>query len=133
MSHKQLVLILDFGSQYTQLIARRVREQKVYSEIHPFNLSLDKIRAMRPAGIILSGGPSSVYDQGAPRVNVELFALGVPILGICYGVQLSSLLLGGKVEPAQNREYGRASVRLETASELFAGFTVGEEIAVWMS
>ena len=133
MSHKQLVLILDFGSQYTQLIARRVREQKVYSEIHPFNLSLDKIRAMRPAGIILSGGPSSVYDQGAPRVNVELFALGVPILGICYGVQLSSLLLGGKVESAQNREYGRASVKLESASDLFVGFEVGEEIAVWMS
>jgi len=115
MSHKQLVLILDFGSQYTQLIARRVREQKVYSEIHPFNLPLDKIRAMRPSGIILSGGPSSVYDQGAPRVSVELFSLGVPILGICYGVQLSSLLLGGKVKPAQNREYGRASVKLEAA------------------
>ena len=133
MSHKQLVLILDFGSQYTQLIARRVREQKVYSEIHPFNLPLDKIRAMRPSGIILSGGPSSVYDQGAPRVSVELFSLGVPILGICYGVQLSSLLLGGKVKPAQNREYGRASVKLEAPSELFAGFHLGDEIAVWMS
>jgi GMP synthase (glutamine-hydrolysing) len=133
MSHKQLILILDFGSQYTQLIARRVREQKVYSEIHPFNLPLEKIRAMRPTGIILSGGPSSVYDQGAPRVSAELFALGVPILGICYGVQLASLLLGGKVESAQNREYGRAQVKLEVASELFAGFQVGDEIAVWMS
>jgi GMP synthase (glutamine-hydrolysing) len=133
MAHKQLVLILDFGSQYTQLIARRVREQKVYSEIHPFNLSLDKIRALRPTGIILSGGPSSVYDKDAPRVSAELFSLGVPILGICYGVQLSSLLLGGQVEPAQNREYGRASVKLEKASELFAGFGVGEEISVWMS
>ena len=133
MAHKQIVLILDFGSQYTQLIARRVREQKVYSEIHPFNLALDKIRAMRPTAIILSGGPSSVYDKDAPRVSAELFTLGVPILGICYGVQLSSLLLGGQVEPAQNREYGRASVKLETASELFAGFKVGEEFAVWMS
>src|SRR5512141_1942088 len=116
-THKQLVLILDFGSQYTQLIARRVREHKVYSEIHPFNLPLEKIRAMRPTAIILSGGPSSVYDQGAPRVSAELFSLGLPILGICYGVQLSSLLLGGKVEPATNREYGRATVKLTAASE----------------
>jgi GMP synthase (glutamine-hydrolysing) len=132
-SHKQLVLILDFGSQYTQLIARRVRENKVYSEIHPFNLPLEKIRAMRPTAIILSGGPSSVYDQGAPRVSAELFSLGVPILGICYGVQLTSLLLGGQVEPATNREYGRATVTLTAASDLFAGFKVGDEIAVWMS
>jgi len=83
--HKQLILILDFGSQYTQLIARRVREQKVYSEIHPFNMPLEKIRALQPAGIILSGGPSSVYDEGAPRVSPELFDLGVPILGINLG------------------------------------------------
>ncbi len=133
MAPKQLVLILDFGSQYTQLIARRVREQKVYSEIHPFNISLERIRAMRPTGIILSGGPSSVYDEGAPRISPELYSLGVPILGICYGVQLSSLLLGGKVVPAKNREYGRATVKLESPSELFAGFDVGEEVAVWMS
>ena len=133
MSGKQVILILDFGSQYTQLIARRVREQNVYSEIHPFNLSLERIRAMQPTGIILSGGPSSVYDEGAPRISADIFNLGVPILGICYGVQLTSLLLGGKVESASHREYGRAQVRLESASELFHGFTTGEELAVWMS
>jgi GMP synthase (glutamine-hydrolysing) len=130
---KQVVLVLDFGSQYTQLIARRVREQNVYSEIHPFDFPLDKIRAMRPAGIVLSGGPSSVYDQGAPRITDELFGLGIPILGICYGVQLTSLLLGGKVVSATHREYGRATVRLETASELFHGFSASEDLAVWMS
>jgi GMP synthase (glutamine-hydrolysing) len=133
MSAKQVVLILDFGSQYTQLIARRVREQNVYSEIQPFDLPLARIRAMQPAGIILSGGPSSVYDRGAPRIGTELFDLGVPILGICYGVQLSSLLLGGKVVSATHREYGRATVRLEAASDLFHGFAAGEELAVWMS
>ncbi len=133
MSAKTLVLILDFGSQYTQLIARRVREQKVYSEIHPFNLSLEKIRALRPAAIILSGGPSSVYDDGAPRVSPEIFDLGVPILGICYGVQLASLLLGGTVAPAQHREYGRATVKVEAASDLLAGFNPGDDFSVWMS
>ena len=133
MSAKQVILILDFGSQYTQLIARRVREQNVYSEIHPFDLPLERIRAMHPAGIILSGGPSSVYDQGAPRISHESYGLGVPILGICYGVQLTSLLLGGKVVSATHREYGRATVHLESASELFHGFAAGEDIAVWMS
>jgi GMP synthase (glutamine-hydrolysing) len=133
MSAKQVILILDFGSQYTQLIARRVREQNVYSEIHPFDLSIERIRAMKPAGIILSGGPSSVYDEGAPRISAEIFGLDVPILGICYGVQLTSLLLGGKVVSASHREYGRATVRLESASELFSGFPTGEDLAVWMS
>src|SRR5674476_179095 len=117
MSGKQLILILDFGSQYTQLIARRVREQNVYSEIHPFNVSMERIRALQPTGIILSGGPSSVYDEGAPRIAAEIFDLGVPILGICYGVQLTSLLLGGKVVSATHREYGRAAVRLETTGD----------------
>jgi GMP synthase (glutamine-hydrolysing) len=88
---------------------------------------------MQPAGIILSGGPSSVYDEGAPRISADIFALGVPILGICYGVQLTSLLLGGKVVSASHREYGRASVHLESASELFHGFTTGDELTVWMS
>jgi GMP synthase (glutamine-hydrolysing) len=133
MVAKQVLLILDFGSQYTQLIARRVRELNVYSEIHPFDLPLERVRAMQPAGIILSGGPSSVYDPGAPRITAELFGLGVPILGICYGVQLTSLLLGGKVVSATHREYGRATVRLERPSELFHGFAPGEDIAVWMS
>src|SRR5450759_819656 len=133
MSAKQVILILDFGSQYTQLIARRVREQHVYSEIHPFDLAIERIRAMQPAGIILSGGPSSVYDEGAPRITAELFTLGIPILGICYGVQLTSLLLGGKVVSAAHREYGRATVHLETACELFHGFSTGDDLAVWMS
>ena len=133
MSAKQVILILDFGSQYTQLIARRVREQNVYSEIHPFDLSIERIRAMHPTGIILSGSPSSVYGDGAPRVSTEIYDLDVPILGICYGVQITSLLLGGKVVSAAHREYGRATVHLETASELFHGFSAGEDLAVWMS
>jgi GMP synthase (glutamine-hydrolysing) len=132
-SNKHSILILDFGAQYSQLIARRVREQKVYSELHPFNLPLERIRAMEPAGIILSGGPASVYDPDAPQVSPELFKLGVPILGICYGVQLATHVLGGKVTPATEREYGRAHVKLEAASDLFAGFAQGDEVAVWMS
>ena len=127
------ILILDFGGQYTQLIARRVREQKVYSEIHPYNLSVARIRELAPRGIILSGGPSSAYDPGAPRVDPELYTLGIPLLGICYGVQLTSLLLGGRVVPAERREYGRASLRVTQPGELFHGFGVNEEIPVWMS
>src|SRR6516225_5186801 len=95
----QLVLVLDFGSQYTQLIARRIREQAVYCEIHPFTLATDperaKLRAMKPTGIVLSGGPSSVYEPGAPTISPAVFALGVPVLGICYGAQLTAKLLGG--------------------------------------
>ncbi len=131
---RDLILILDFGSQYTQLIARRVREQKVYSEIHPFNLPLARIRELAPRGIILSGGPSSSYEEGAPRISNELFELGVPVLGICYGAQLTALLLGGKVVPADRREYGRATLKVTgDADGLFHGFTPGEELAVWMS
>jgi GMP synthase (glutamine-hydrolysing) len=130
---RDLILILDFGAQYTQLIARRVREQKVYCEIHPFNLPIAKIREMAPRGIILSGGPSSCYEPGAPRVSTELYDLGVPILGICYGVQVTALLLGGKVAAADRREYGRASVSVKSAGDLLHGFAPGEEIAVWMS
>ncbi len=131
---RDLILILDFGSQYTQLIARRVREQKVYSEIHPYNLPLARIRELAPTGIILSGGPSSSYDADAPRISTELFELGVPILGICYGVQLTALLLGGEVVAAARREYGRATVKIGAgAGDLFHGFAPGEEIPVWMS
>jgi GMP synthase (glutamine-hydrolysing) len=132
-TRRDLILILDFGSQYTQLIARRVREQKVYSEIHPFNISIAKIRELAPRGIILSGGPSSSYDAGAPRISTELYDLGVPVLGICYGVQLTALLLGGQVAPADRREYGRATLKIKDATDLFHGFQAGEEIGVWMS
>jgi GMP synthase (glutamine-hydrolysing) len=132
----QLVLVLDFGSQYTQLIARRIREQSVYCEIHPFTLAndLDKIRAMKPLGIVLSGGPNSVYDEGAPTIPAGVYELGVPILGICYGAQLTAHLLGGKVRSADKREYGRAQVHIKQGGDgVFKSFKSGEEIAVWAS
>ncbi|MCS6923170.1 MAG: hypothetical protein NZM10_02210, partial [Fimbriimonadales bacterium] len=104
-AHEQ-VLILDFGGQYTQLIARRVRECNVFCEIVPYDTPLTQLRERRPKGIILSGGPASVYEPDAPRVDPELFTLGIPVLGICYGHQLMAHLLGGKVAPAPQREYG---------------------------
>ncbi len=115
------ILVLDFGSQYTQLIARRVRENSVYSEIFPFNVSLQKIRDFNPKGIILSGGPSSVYDKGAPISDMKIFELGIPILGICYGMQLMAHLLGGNVAKAVKREYGRAELIIDDDSDLFKG------------
>jgi GMP synthase (glutamine-hydrolysing) len=130
---RELVLILDFGSQYTQLIARRIRELAVYSEIHPFHLPLEEIRKKQPTAIVLSGGPSSVYEEGAPMCSPELFDLGVPILGICYGAQLVAKLLGGQVISAEKGEYGRAHVTVKTAADLFHGFQPGEELAVWAS
>ncbi len=130
---KQSILILDFGSQYTQLIARRIREQKVYSEIQPYDYPLAKIREMAPTGIVLSGGPASVYGEGAPRLDAEIFNLNIPILGICYGVQITALTLGGKVARAEHREYGRAQVQIAKDSELFHGFAAGEAVSVWMS
>ncbi len=108
--HSQKILILDFGSQYTQLIARRVREAHVYCELHPFDMDLAAIRAFAPNGIILSGGPKSVYEAGAPSVAEELFELGVPVLGICYGMQLMSRHFGGEVVPAGKREFGHAEL-----------------------
>ncbi|HLU65612.1 MAG TPA: glutamine-hydrolyzing GMP synthase, partial [Kofleriaceae bacterium] len=132
-SARETILILDFGSQYTQLIARRIREHGVYSEIHPFNLPLDRIRALAPRGIVLSGGPSSCYEPGAPTISPELFDLGVPVLGICYGAQLTARLLGGRVEKADKHEYGRAHVRVIEPEGLLRSFRAGEEISVWMS
>ena len=133
---RDLVLILDFGSQYTQLIARRIRELGVYSEIHSFDIGLAKMKQLRPSAIVLSGGPSSCYEPDAPTVDVGLYALGLPILGICYGVQLTVKLLGGHVAAADLREYGRAHVRVNEAggkSALFADMPVGESLSVWMS
>lgn len=125
------VLILDFGSQYTQLITRRVREQNVYSEIHPFNFEIDKIKEFAPKGIILSGGPSSVLGKGAPSIEREIFELGIPILGICYGLQLTAHLLGGCVLPSDKHEYGRAKLKTLNQENLFHGMQ--EESVVWMS
>jgi GMP synthase (glutamine-hydrolysing) len=128
------ILILDFGSQYTQLIARRVRECQIYSEIHPYTLSLNKIRSMAPRGIILSGGPASVYEEKAPRCDVGLFDLGIPILGICYGMQLMAYLLGGEVVRSKKREYGKAKIILDGEGKLFRGLgRRGSGLLVWMS
>ena len=131
MTHKQKILILDFGAQYTQLIARRIRESKVYSEIHPHNYPLNKIKDEIPSGIILSGGPMSVNDEGSPRISKEIFELGIPILGICYGLQLMSKELGGKVELANNREYGKARLEIVGNDFLFMGVKDGS--IIWMS
>lgn len=129
--HQEKILILDFGSQVTQLIARRVREQSVYCEIHPHNISLAKIRDFAPKGIILSGGPASVYDKDAPSCDAGIFELEVPVLGICYGLQLMTHMLGGRVERSQKREYGRAVMTVDDTSDLFAGF--GDSAEIWMS
>ncbi len=132
--HSQKILILDFGSQYTQLIARRVREAHVFCELHPFDMDLTAIRAFAPSGIILSGGPCSVYDEGAPSVAEELFELGVPVLGICYGMQLMSRHFGGEVVPAGKREFGHADLAaLRLPGPLFDGFFVEGKSSVWMS
>ena len=133
MEHGDGILVLDFGSQTTQLIARRVRELHVYSEIKPFNVSLEEIKAFSPRGIILSGGPASVYDEGAPKVSPELFDLGVPVLGICYGMQLMTHLLGGRVERSEKREYGPAELFVIHNEDLFFGLEKGGRYRVWMS
>jgi GMP synthase (glutamine-hydrolysing) len=128
------VAVVDYGSQYTQLIARRIREAQVYSEIFPPDVPLERLRAYQ--AIVLSGGPSSVYEAGAPLPPTRLFELGVPVLAICYGMQAMAALLGGKVEPADHREYGRAEVRLDQAHALLEGVTPegpGNTITVWMS
>lgn len=132
MSEKQYVLILDYGSQYTQLIARRIREAGVYSEIHPFHNAMAVISRNRPSAIILSGGPSSVYDQEAPKLDVGIANLKVPVLGICYGLQALSHCLGGSVESASEREYGRANlISIDSDSLLLKDVSVGTQ--VWMS
>lgn len=127
------ILILDFGSQYTQLIARRVREAHVYSEIHPFNMRPDDIRAFTPKGLILSGGPSSIYDKGAPMADKLILEMGLPVLGICYGMQFIAQALGGFVTRAADREYGSAEITVKDPSGLFMGFDTEEPHRVWMS
>ncbi len=126
------ILILDYGSQFTQLIARRIREERVYCEIHPGTVDADFVRDWKPRGIILSGGPSSVYDADVPHVKPEVLDLDVPILGICYGMQLIAHLRGGKVVPGI-REYGRAELRITETSGVFDGFNADEPITVWAS
>ena len=130
------VVVLDFGGQYTQLIARRIREQQVFSSILPCSTSMEAMMKLEPVGVVLSGGPSSVYDPEAPKCDPKLLALGVPVLGICYGMQWITHTLGGKVEPAERREYGRAQLNIENASgdsgsDLFTG--VATSLRVWNS
>jgi GMP synthase (glutamine-hydrolysing) len=119
--HDDKILILDFGSQTTQLIARRVRESQVYCEIHPFNMNVDKIKNFGARGIILSGGPACVLDEGSPTCDVEVLKLGIPVLGICYGMQIMTHLLGGEVERSAKREYGKAQLFIDSAEDLFFG------------
>ena len=132
MSHPDGILIIDFGSQFTRLIARRVREQRVYCEIHPPSRDVAWIRSWKPKGVILSGGPNSVYGDGVPTAQPELLATGVPVLGLCYGMQLLAHLSGGHVVAAARKEYGRADVRIE-GGKLFQGFDLGATTPVWMS
>lgn len=125
------ILVIDFGSQYTQLIARRIRELKVYSEIIPCTAPFSEIKKRVPKGIILSGGPASVYERDAPKIDREIFGLGIPVLGICYGMQLITYMLGGVVSRAERREYGKAVIKIDDFEDLFAN--IKNESTVWMS
>ncbi|MAX24374.1 MAG: glutamine-hydrolyzing GMP synthase [Phycisphaeraceae bacterium] len=131
LPHDQVIPILDFGSQYVQLIARRVREAGVFSILVRPDISVDELKAMNPKGLILSGGPSSVYEENAPQCDPNLFSLGVPVLGICYGMQAASTVLGAQVRGASSREYGRAQLNILDNSDLLKG--IPEHTAVWMS
>ncbi|MBV7391835.1 glutamine-hydrolyzing GMP synthase [Enterococcus sp. ALS3] len=132
MTDVEKIIVLDYGSQYNQLITRRIREFGVFSELLSHRITATEVKAMNPKGIILSGGPNSVYDEGAFSIDPEIFELGIPVLGICYGMQLITYQLGGKVEPAKNREYGKATLEvLDQEAVLFAG--TPKEQTVWMS
>lgn len=131
MDNRETILVIDFGGQYNQLIARRVRENNVYCEILPYDTPISTIKQKNPKGIIFTGGPSSVFDEGAPTIDKEVFELGIPILGICYGCQLIGHLFEGKVEKGEAREYGRTSVTFDTTSKLFKG--VEKDSICWMS
>ncbi|MDL5053185.1 glutamine-hydrolyzing GMP synthase [Oscillatoria laete-virens NRMC-F 0139] len=125
------IIILDFGSQYTQVIARRVREARVYSEIVKYNTPAAQIAALKPSGLILSGGPASVYSPNAPMADPEIFKLGVPVLGICYGLQIMAKFLGGKVAHGTKREYGKGTLTVGASSALFKGLP--RKLQVWNS
>ncbi|MFD1360875.1 glutamine-hydrolyzing GMP synthase [Lentibacillus salinarum] len=131
MEHNEMILVLDFGSQYNQLITRRIREHGVYSELHPHQITADEVRQLNPKGIILSGGPHSVYDANSFRCDPDIFELGIPVLGICYGMQLMALHFGGEVARDANREYGKAVIELQHDPILFKG--TPEMQTVWMS
>ena len=133
MHPQNKVLVLDFGSQTTQLIARRIRELGVYSEIKPCFISLEEIKSFSPSGIVFSGGPSSVYDKNAPLIDKEIFSLGIPILGICYGAQLITYILGGVVEKSDKREFGPAYIEILKTNKLFKGLKKNKKYKVWMS
>lgn len=130
-TEQEKIIVLDFGSQYNQLITRRIREFGVYSELHPHTITVEEMKALNPTGIIFSGGPNSVYDEGAFRCDEDLFEMGIPILGICYGMQLMTNHFAGKVEPAKDREYGKATINVEKPSRLFAALPTDQ--VVWMS
>ena len=126
-----MILIIDFGSQFNQLIARRVRENEIYCQIEPAGFPMDKIKALNPDGIILSGGPSSIYEENSPTINADIFQLGIPILGICYGMQFMIHALGGTISRAEKREYGFATLKVKTADDVFKALP--SEMQVWMS
>ena len=128
---QEKVIVIDFGGQYNQLVARRVRECNVYCEIYSYKTDLEQIKAMNPKGIILTGGPNSCYEEGAPTYRKELFELGVPVLGLCYGAQLMMHVLGGRVEKAPVREYGKTEVFVENSSPIFKD--VKSTTICWMS
>src|SRR5689334_15278552 len=131
MQHDQSIPILDFGAQYAQLIARRVREKGVYSELVRPDISPGDLKKLNPKGIILSGGPSSVYDEGGTKMGPKIFGMGLPVLGICYGMQLGAQILGGQVKPAKAREFGRAKLHISKNDPLLKGMP--QDTTVWMS
>lgn len=131
MMNQEKVIVVDFGGQYNQLVARRVRECNVYCEIYSYRTDIEQIKAMKPKGIILTGGPNSCFEADSPSCSKELFELGIPVLGLCYGAQLMMHILGGKVEHAPVREYGKTEVLVNTESPLFTN--VQEKTLCWMS
>lgn len=131
MEKKEMIVVVDFGGQYNQLIARRVRENHVYCEVYPYNKALEKIKELNPVGVIFTGGPNSVYEEKAPKIDMEVFELGIPVLGLCYGMQFMAHSLGGEVKAAPSREFGKTPTKVDTTSPLFKGLS--EDEIVWMS